>query len=44
MSQIQKLRDEYQNVETQLFEQRKNYKYVEAQFLALVEVEKTFGD
>ena len=44
MSQIQKLRDEYQNVETQLFEQRKNYKQVEAQFLALVEVEKTFGD
>jgi hypothetical protein len=39
MSQIKQLRDEYSHVETQLFEQRKAFKEIEAQFLALVKVE-----
>ena len=44
MSQIQKLRDEYQHLENQLFEQRKNYKMIEEKFMALVKVEKTFAE
>ena len=44
MNQINKLREEYKHCENQLFEQRKNYKQMEPEFLALADVEKTFTD